>query len=127
MLLLLGEPITKFLTMRLGPGSPRGWRRRRRRVGVSMARGDGVVEETVEEDLAEGTVATAEDVEVVVIELDTGEAGGDPRENLMIRERTDTAEVPVGVASEVDATEKMDVVVQEEVITDSVIRSSSQI
>ena len=57
-----------------------------------MARGDGVVEETVEEDLAEGTVATAEDVVGVVIELDTGEVGGDPRENLMIRERTDTAE-----------------------------------
>jgi len=92
-----------------------------------MARGDGVVEETVEEDLEEGTVATAEDGEVVVIELDTREDGGALRENLMIRERTDIVEVLVGVDSEVDATEKMDVVVQEEVTTDSVISSSSQI
>ena len=92
MLLLLEALITKFLTMRLGPGSLREWRRMRRRVGVSMARGDGVVEETVEEDLEEGTVATAEDGEVVVIELDTREDGGALRENLMIRERTDIVE-----------------------------------
>ena len=61
-----------------------------RKVEVSMVKGDGVVVE-VGADLVEETGATAAgvvEVEVeVVIGVDTGEAVGAVRENLMRRER----------------------------------------
>ena len=87
MQLLLVAPVTKFLTMRSEPGSQKG-RRRRRKVEVSMVKGDGGVAE-VGAALVEETVATAAGVvEVaVVIGGDTGEDVGLVRENLMRRER----------------------------------------
>ena len=89
MQLLLVAPVTKFLTMRLEPGSQRE-RRRRRKVEVSMVKEDGVGAE-VGAVLVEEIVATAEGVVEMEVEVviggDTGEDVGVVRENLMKRER----------------------------------------
>ena len=95
MQLLLVAPVTKFLTTRSEPGSPRG-RMRERRAEASMVKGDGAVEEVVVGLVVEPVVTAGGvvGVEVVigVIGVDTEEAVGVGKENLMRKERTDHAE-----------------------------------
>ena len=92
MLLLQGEPIIKFPTMRSGRGNRKGWRRKKRKVGDIMAIGGVAVEEVGERASVGVTEVTAGVVEVVVIEGVTGVGGSELKENLTIRGRTDIVE-----------------------------------